>query len=58
MYIFFFQKIYQKFNLFILKIKEQDTNIYSFENKIAKMTTIYQPYRINLTAGQAETVAK
>ena len=47
-----------KFNLFILENKIQDTNIHSFENKIAKMTTIYHPYRVNLTAGQAESVAK
>ena len=26
--------------------------------KIAKMTTIYHSYRVNLTAGQTETVAK
>ena len=47
-----------KFNLIILENKIQDTNIHSFENKIAKMTTIYHPYRVNLTAGQAESVAK
>ena len=42
----------------MLKNKIQDTNIHSFENKIAKMTTSYHPYRVNLTAGQAESVAK
>ena len=47
-----------KFNLFILKNKIQDTNIHSFENKIAKMTTFYHLYKVNLTEGQAESVAK
>ena len=60
MHMYFFKRFYQnqKFNLFILKSKIQVTNIYSFENKIAKMTTIYHPYRVNLTAAQAESVAK
>ena len=47
-----------KFNLSILKNKIQDTNMHSFENKIAKMTKSYHPYRVNLTAVQAESVAK
>ena len=47
-----------KFNLFVLKNKIQDTNIHSPENEITKMTTIYHPYSVNLTAGQAESVGK
>ena len=41
-----------------MKDKIYDTNIHSIENKIAKMTTIYHPYRVYLTAGQFETVVK
>ena len=35
----------------------QDTNIHSYENKIAKIATIYHPYRVNF-AEQADPVAK
>ena len=45
-------------NLFILKNNIQDTNIHLLENRFAKMTTIYHTYRVRLTAGQAESVAK